>query len=278
MKPDTLNERLILGTLTGLGQLYRRRTDIDLLVIPGQQHENYVAAFAVSPRSLEQVFRLRFEVFNMELGEGLAQSLATGLDCDEYDDQMTHLVLFDQASGRIVGTYRMQTVQRALLGQGLYSAREYEMAPLTPYFDRAAECGRACLARDHRGLSALHVLWRGLAAFLEITRTRYLFGCCSITTTDPDHGWRAMKTIRQRNYMHSSLHLRATRAFSCGNASREFDLNVGEPLVLPKLFRAYVQLGARVISEPALDAEFGTVDFLVMLDLQELTATSLASF
>ena len=42
--------------------------------------------------------------------------------------------------------------------------------------------------------------------------------------------------------------------------------DLGNAIPLPKLFRAYMSLGAQVISEPALDREFGTVDFLVMLD------------
>ena len=40
----------------------------------------YVARFADSRADLEAIQRLRFEVFNLELEEGLEESFATGLD------------------------------------------------------------------------------------------------------------------------------------------------------------------------------------------------------
>jgi putative hemolysin len=39
---------------------------------------------------------------------------------------------------------------------------------------------------------------------------------------------------------------------------------------IPPLFASYLALGARVISDPAIDRQFGTIDFLVSLDVEEL--------
>ena len=36
----------------------------------------------------------------------------------------------------------------------------------------------------------------------------------------------------------------------------------------PKLLRAYLTLGAKICGPPAIDREFGTIDFLTLLDLQ----------
>jgi putative hemolysin len=36
----------------------------------------------------------------------------------------------------------------------------------------------------------------------------------------------------------------------------------------PRLFRAYLDLSARLCGPPAIDREFGTIDFLTLLDLQ----------
>ena len=38
----------------------------------------------------------------------------------------------------------------------------------------------------------------------------------------------------------------------------------------PKLLRAYLTIGAKICSEPAIDREFKTIDFLTILDLQTL--------
>ena len=67
----------------------------------------------------------------------------------------------------------------------------------------------------------------------------------------------------------------ALPAFSCGAAEREFAPELGSALRLPKLFRTYVRLGARIISEPGIDREFGTVDFLILLDTLDITFSKL---
>jgi putative hemolysin len=53
----------------------------------------YRVRFARSLGELDEVLRLRFEVFNLELGEGLEASFATGRDQDEFDLTCHHLVV-----------------------------------------------------------------------------------------------------------------------------------------------------------------------------------------
>jgi putative hemolysin len=246
---------------------FRRRNDgVDVYLIPGQECSIYAAGYAVSDRAIRGAMRLRYEVFNEELGEGLMSCKGTGLDFDEYDNQMSHLILIEKATHRVVGTYRIQVVTDALAGVGIYSARQYDLTALEPWFPDLVETGRACLARDHRSYTAVMHLWKGIAAFIRLHRKRFLFGCCSITSVDPDDGWRALRTLRQRNALHEKLLMPPTPAFSCGDPARETDPNLGRPIKIPKLFSAYLALGAKVTSLPAIDREFGTVDFLVLQD------------
>ena len=248
---------------------------VDVVTFSGQPDGPYIAGLACSDRCVMEAQRLRYEVFNVELGEGLSESAVTGLDQDPFDRQMSHLVLLERAAGAVIGTYRVQTALHALKHDGLYSAGEFQLAGLAPYFDRTIELGRACIATDHRRFAAVLVLWLGIGGFMNMHRQRYLFGCCSLTSSDPDDGWRAMKTIRAKDYLHPDIMLAANDSCSCGPGSREFDEDLGEALLLPKLFRAYVRLGAKVVSEPAIDREFGTVDFLVFLDGYEVTLARL---
>ena len=247
----------------------------DLLLLPGAQRGAYIAGLACSDRCVTEVLRLRYEVFNVELGEGFAHSSLTGHDRDEFDDQMSHIVLVDTASQRVVGTYRVQTVTHALQHAGIYSAQLFEFKGLDAFYPRTVEVGRACLAHDHRNLHAILTLWTGLGEFMNLFDQQYLFGCCSLTTQDPDDGWRAMKTIRQRNYLHPALSLVAQPAHSCGDAAREYDPELGPAISLPKLFRTYMHMGAKVISGPAIDREFGTVDFIVFMYAKDVTLSAL---
>ncbi len=257
---------LTLAPFAGAGDFQHRWGEVDFLALPGRDGDRYVAGFANSARCVEAAQRLRFEVFNLELEEGLASSIATGLDRDRYDEKMTHLVLVDQESGRVVGTYRMQAAGAAARNGGIYSAEEYDLAPMAPYLDKSLELSRACLAADHRNFRAMFTLWLGIGAYMNTCGLQYVFGCCSLTTQDPDDGWRALKTIREGKCIHPELWLRARALQSCGAPEREYDPALGAALKLPKLFRTYLRLGALVVSEPAIDRAFGTVDFLILMD------------
>ena len=248
---------------------------VDVLVCPVQKRAEYLVGFASSDPCLEEVQRLRYQVFNVELHQGLASSRASGLDRDEFDEQMTHLVVLDRSASEIVGTYRLQTARQARAGRGFYSAHEFDLAGLDPYLDEAVELGRACTAAQHRRASALFAMWFGLHEYVRTFGLRWLFGCCSINSTDPDDGWRAMKTIREKGHLHPEVLLPVREQGACGDASRELDADLGPALCLPKLFRAYLHLGARVISHPCIDREFGTIDFLILTDAHNVNLSSL---
>jgi putative hemolysin len=46
------------------------------------------------------------------------------------------------------------------------------------------------------------------------------------------------------------------------------------PVKVPKLLRTYLAIGARIGGPPAWDREFGTIDFLTLLDLRLLSASA----
>ena len=85
---------------------------VDFVEFPLPKKQRYIAGVANSERAVEEALRLRYRVFNIELGEGLESSKETGLDRDRFDDQMTHLVLLERKSGELVGTYRVQPARR----------------------------------------------------------------------------------------------------------------------------------------------------------------------
>jgi putative hemolysin len=58
-----------------------------------------VTRLARSAEEVRRAQRLRFEVFNLELGEGLVESHLSGLDVDPFDDVCDHLIVEDEATG-----------------------------------------------------------------------------------------------------------------------------------------------------------------------------------
>ncbi|TFG51287.1 MAG: hypothetical protein E4H38_01900 [Gemmatimonadales bacterium] len=114
----------------------------------------------------------------------------------------------------------------------------------------------------------LNLLWRGLATYMQRNRKRYLFGCCSLTSQDQALGVATSRLLERDGCNHPAVWARPLPGFACdggsGGAAR------GSTPRIPPLFRSYLALGARVISDPAIDREFGTIDFLVSLDVEEL--------
>lgn len=221
----------------------------------------YRVHLARSAEELRAAQRLRFEVFNLELGEGLASSYARQLDEDEFDAVCDHLLVSDQADGRVVGTYRLQTGAMARAGRGYYSAREFDFAPYASRREQIIELGRACIDAGHRSFAVLSLLWRGIAAYAQERGARYLVGCSSLTSLDQGVGAAAWRRL-QVHAVEPALATRPLPDFACALAHE------GPPPKIPKLLTAYLALGAQVCGPPAIDREFGTIDFLTWLDLE----------
>ena len=107
----------------------------------------YRVRLAEDARDRLAACRLRFNVFNIEMGEGLSSSYSTGLDRDRFDPVCDHLIVENQEDGRIVGTYRMQSGLTAAAAFGYYSAQEFEFAPFECIRDQVLELGRASIDR-----------------------------------------------------------------------------------------------------------------------------------
>lgn len=229
----------------------------------------YLLRFVRTAEELDAVLRLRFQVFNLELGEGLASSYQSGRDEDEFDSHCHHLLVIDTVTETVIGTYRLQTSDVAQQGIGFYSDAEYMLQDLPPdVLQNSVEVGRACISREHRSGRVLLLLWKGLAAYMAHNHRRYLFGCCSLTSQTPAEGWAAWRVLETQHAIHPKVRVRVRPGFECEVPTAA---QVDESsITIPTLFQIYLRYGALVCSEPVIDRRFGTIDFLVLLDLQAL--------
>jgi putative hemolysin len=222
----------------------------------------YRARLARTAADLRAAQALRFEVFNLELDEGLVQSYDTGLDADPFDAICDHLIVEDTGSGSVVGTYRLQTGLRARDGLGYYSEREFDFAPFEAMRPQILELGRACIDARHRNFAVLNLLWKGIASFAQERGARYLVGCSSLTSKDPAVG-AAAYALLARHLAPVAWHTRPQAAFECALTG-----STAAPPRIPRLLSAYLALGAAICGPPAIDREFGTIDFLTWIDVE----------
>jgi len=216
---------------------------------------------------------LRFQVFNLELNEGLEQSYATGLDEDPFDAVCDHLIVEHLPSANIVGTYRLQTGQNAAAYRGYYCEQEFEFQVFEQWRRELIELGRACVHPQHRNLVVLGLLWKGIADYARNHGARYLFGCSSLTSQDPAVGASAYADLCRRHLASPAWRTRPLSAYDC-----PLDHLSPETPKIPKLLRAYLSLGAKICGPPALDRQFKTIDFLTLLDLETLPSRARQRF
>lgn len=221
--------------------------------------------FARTEADLEAVQRLRFAVFNLELGEGFEDSFATGRDEDEFDLQCQHLIVETADANEVIGTYRMQTLESASAGAGFYSQGEFELSTIPEsMLASAVELGRACVAREHRSRRALFLLWRGLYEYVTFNAKTACFGCSSLTSQDPAEGMRLYDGLREQGRVHPTVRVEPHEHMRC----RPSGSIAGPPVPVPTLFGIYLRHGAYVLGPPAIDREFGTIDYLTHLQVQ----------
>lgn len=237
---------------------------------PVWQTARYSMSFARSAVEMDAILRLRFTVFNLELGEGLTSSLLTGRDEDQFDRQCLHLLVRDRYTDEVIGTYRLQTNEHAQAGEGFYAATEFALDSLPPaLLADAIELGRACIAKAHRHTEVFLLLWRGIAAYLHTSGKRYLFGCCSLASQDAAEAWVVARQLAEAGHQHPTLQVQPQPGFTCALIA---PLLRHEQVELPKLLRCYLRFGAKVCGPPALDRQFKTIDFFVLLDAVAMDA------
>lgn len=221
----------------------------------------YAVRFAKSREEIEAALRLRFEVFNLELNEGLASSHATGLDEDEFDAVCDHLIVCEETTGAVVGTYRLQTGAMAARNLEYYSAREFDFAPFEPVRHALVELGRACVHEDHRSITVISLLWKEIVRYVLAQGARYMIGCSSLTSQDPGLGLAMYRRLAEKHLADSTFRTSPLPAFAFSGTASSTDCPPP-----PKLLRAYLSVGAKICGPPAMDREFKTIDFLTLLD------------
>lgn len=228
----------------------------------GRQQPSYRIRLASTAADVLAAQALRFEVFNLELDEGLTQSYDTGLDADPFDAICDHLLVEDAEEGSIVGTYRLQTGLRAQQGLGYYSEREFDFTPFEAQRAQMVELGRACIHQKHRNFAVLNMLWKGIGSYARDHGARYLIGCSSITSQSPAEGAAAFQKL-QTSLAPAAWRTRPHAAFAC-----PLDTVAAESPRIPRLLSAYIGMGAAICGEPAMDREFRTIDFLTWVDVE----------
>ncbi|OZM74189.1 GNAT family N-acetyltransferase [Amycolatopsis antarctica] len=216
--------------------------------------------------------RLRHQVFAEEMGATL-HTERPGHDVDRFDAFCDHLVVRDDDTGEIVGTYRMLPPDRAVRAGGLYADTEFDLGAFEDLRPGLVETGRSCVHPAHRSGAVVGLVWAGIARYMLLSGHRYLAGCASVPLADGGTlAAGVWDLVRRKHYAPAGLRVTPRRPWADGDAVRPVTP------ALPPLLRGYVRLGAQVCGPPAHDPDFGVADLLVLLDMERIDQRYLRFF
>lgn len=212
--------------------------------------------------------RLRFDVFAGEMGARLNTPLA-GHDVDLFDNYCEHLLVRDQATQQVIGTYRVLTPVQAKRVGSTYSDTEFDLTRLRSLRERMVELGRSCVHPDHRHGGVIMALWSALAEFMVRNQLDTMIGCASIPMLHNGmvSGDAAASIWRQVQATHLApieFHVRPRLPLPIEQL--DSTLNV-EP---PALIKGYLRLGAKVLGAPAWDPDFNSADLPMLMRIADL--------
>ena len=228
-------------------------------------------SLARNEAEIAEAQRLRYKVFAEEMGATLSGN--NGLDVDGFDAFCDHLLVRENGTHQVIGTYRILSPHKANEAGGYYAAGEFDLSRINHLFDRTVEVGRACVHRDYRNGGTIAMLWAGLAKYMQMHHYEYMIGCASVPMNDGGHAAASLyyklkdehlAPAEYRVFPHNPLPIHA--------------LNKEMQTACPPLIKGYLRLGAQICGAPAWDADFNTADMLVMLSLSKVNHRYAAHF
>lgn len=231
-------------------------------------HENrFRVTVATSDSQIEQAKQLRYRSFidpNAQAGT---------LDEDEFDAYCIHLVVLDEETKRVVGTYRVLRTDRIQPGKGFYSQTEFDLSKFLSHGLKLVEVGRACVDESYRDGRVMHALWNGLGRYIILNGFDGLFGCASM------HHGASMEEAANVIAYARELGLVLPEDMSvkplprCHMPDFPTPPNSVEPEIkrkLPALLRGYLSLGCYINDAPAYDPDFEVMDFFTFLSVESM--------
>ncbi|MEU6915023.1 GNAT family N-acetyltransferase [Streptomyces olindensis] len=231
----------------------------------------YTVTLARNEEDVRAAQRLRHDVFAGEMGALLTGS-QPGLDVDPFDAYCDHLLVREETTGQVVGTYRLLPPERAAVAGRLYSEGEFDLSSLAGIRPELVEVGRSCVHPEHRDGAVISLIWAGIARYMADRGHEWLAGCCSVPLADG--GTLASATWDRVSAKHLSpeeYRVRPLLPWVPGPAP-------AARVELPALLRGYLRLGAWVCGEPAHDPDFGVADLYVLLPMSRVNPRYLRHF
>jgi putative hemolysin len=227
---------------------------------------DYAVETASTTEDLLSVLELRRHSFLEDFLPGA--NTADWIDFDEYDLAADHVLVKNRHTGEVLGAYRILCSK---FTSRFYSEEQFDLGGFKYVEGTKIELGRACIHKEHRNGITLNLVWKGLGLYANLVKARFMFGCASIKTTQQNLA-ESLYWHLAHGHLDEQYEMSVLEKYQFPNLLDTEDL-IPWPIAeaaLPSLLRSYLMAGAKICSRPALDEVFQCVDFLTVLDLDQI--------
>ena len=232
------------------------------LLSDGIELGSFRVRLAQTNKDKDEVFKLRYQIFNEELGEGIPENEITKRDVDKFDEHCDHLIV--EKGGLIIGSYRMLPYAKSLLTDGFYSESEFSIRKLPIDLTLSVETGRASVSPDHRKQATLLCLFVGIRHYMNLIKARYIFGMASLAKMSHESANATYEEIKQ---MGKTIEFPGVGPIDGMKIPEGIQGGVPE---VPPLLAVYFKVGASICSKPAYDPIFKCHDLLTLSDITQV--------
>ena len=277
------------------------RTEINTLrekecrLLQSKNYEVFFASAKEVPNLIHEIGRLR-EITFRAVGEGTNKEI----DLDTFDAYYHHLLLWDAASNRLVGAYRMglgKEIFKKYGIKGFYVQTLFRIEPeLHQMMDNTIEMGRAFIIGEYQQKPMpLFLLWKGIVhVTLRYPEYKYLMGGVSISNQFSDFSKSLMIAFMKSHYYdpYIAQYIRPKKEYKVklkdGDKDFVFDATKAdmqkfdkiideiEPGILriPVLIKKYVKQNARLVAfnvDPKFNNAIDGLMYIKVADIPEST-------
>jgi putative hemolysin len=294
------NEVPVIGGLDKL--LLAKEIDTirtDSLLFEMNNYSVFCATVEKIPHLIVEIGRLR-EITFREVGEGTGKSI----DLDQYDVYYNHLIIWDNNTNQIVGSYRIGKGKDILEEYGIkgfYTRSLFKIDPaLESVLEQSLELGRSFIVKDYqRKALPLFLLWKGIFYFLlQNKEYRYVIGPVSISNSFSKFTKSLLVSFVKSNFYNDEFaqYIKPRKQFkipkkhmpeiNCFVDEITNDIDRIDSIVheiendkrIPVLLKKYLSLNAKIIGFNVDPLFNDCLDGLIILDLLNVPKEMIESF